>query len=143
MKSESRKGVAIIPIYKGRIVLLKQYRRPYKKPFWNTVMGGLRNGEKISAAVRRECEEEIGTSSGRFYKLAETIQLPGSANVHTTIFYVVLNEKPFIPKECTELIKELVFLKPSQLAKWIKSGKIIEATTLLGITMALSNKKIV
>jgi 8-oxo-dGTP pyrophosphatase MutT (NUDIX family) len=140
MRRDSKKGVAVVPIYKGRAVLLKQYRKSYKEPFWNIVMGGLKNGEKINAAIKRECEEEIGTSSGKFYKLTETIQLPGSANVHTAIFYVVLDEKPFIPKECTEPIKELAFLKPAQLRKWIKSGKIIEATTLLGVTMVLDKK---
>jgi len=137
MTKSTNRGVAIVPVYNGKFVLLKQLRPPYKLPFLNIVMGGIKKGETPATAAKRECLEEIGSWPKKLIKLGRIIQLPGGANVETTIFFSEFKNKPAVPKDTTESIIGLEFYSKTEIAELIKKNKLVESTTLLALLLAM------
>ncbi len=135
MKQKIKRGVAIVAIYNGKIVLLKQMRPPHKVPFLNIVMGSIKNNETPEQAAKRECIEEIGLVPKKLVKIGRIIQLPGSANIETVIFYSEFQEKPSVPKNISEPIIGLGFYSEEEIKKLISKEKIIESTTLLALLL--------
>lgn len=140
MTQKIKNGVAIVPIYKGRIALLKQIRNPYKKPFLNIVMGGVKDNTSTIKNAKRECSEEIGLIPKKLLKIGKIIQLPGSENIETTIFYSEFQEKPMIPKNITEPILDINFYSKKEIKEMIKKNKITESTTVLALLLVLKYK---
>lgn len=137
MNQPINRGVAIVPVYNGKFVLLKQLRPPYKLPFLNIVMGGIKKGEAPAKAAKRECWEEIGSLPKKLIKLGRIIQLPGGANVETTIFFSEFKNKPMVPKDTTESIIGLGFYSKAEIVELIRKNKILESTTLLALLLTM------
>jgi 8-oxo-dGTP pyrophosphatase MutT (NUDIX family) len=53
-------GVTILPIYDGHILLLRNYRHPVERYFWEAARGFVDPGEELVDAALREAREEIG-----------------------------------------------------------------------------------
>ena len=116
----------------GRIVLVRQYRYPAREFLWELIAGGLEPGEKPLAAARRELLEETGYRARKCRLLFDFFPSPG-----------ILTEKMFLV-EATELTRskaqpdadeqiEVGHFTPVQLMKMIKSGRIRDAKTLVGL----------
>jgi len=116
----------------GRIVLVRQYRYPAREFLWELIAGGLEPGEKPLAAARRELLEETGYRARKCRLLFDFFPSPG-----------ILTEKMFLV-EATELTRskaqpdadeqiEVGHFTPVQLMKMIKSGRIHDAKTLVGL----------
>jgi len=116
----------------GRIVLVRQYRYPARESLWELVAGGLEPGEKPLAAARRELLEETGYRAQKCRLLFDFFPSPG-----------ILTEKMFLV-EATKLTRskarpdaderiEVGHFTPVQLMRMIKSGRIRDAKTLVGL----------
>lgn len=123
----------------GRIVLVRQYRYPARDFLWELIAGGLEPGERPLAAARRELQEESGYRAGKFRLLFDFFPSPG-----------ILTEKMFLV-EATELTRskakpdpderiEVGCFTPAQVIKMIKSGRIRDAKTLVGILWFVMTK---
>jgi len=55
-------GVAILPVVRGQIALLKIYRHPVKSWSWEIPRGFVESGESLLESVSRELMEETGLS---------------------------------------------------------------------------------
>jgi ADP-ribose pyrophosphatase len=119
-----------------RIVLVKQYRYPAKQFLWELIAGGLEPGERPLAAARRELLEETGYRARKFKLLFNFFPSPG-----------ILTEKMFLV-EATELSRsraqperderiKVGHFTPVQVMKMIKSRRIRDAKTLVGILWLL------
>jgi ADP-ribose pyrophosphatase len=120
----------------GRIVLVRQYRYPAKQFLWELIAGGLEPGERPLAAARRELLEETGYRAKKFRLLFDFFPSPG-----------ILTEKMFLV-EATELTRAKAqpdpderiavgHFTPVQVRKMIKSGRIRDAKTLVGLLWLL------
>jgi len=70
--------VVLIPVEDdGRVVLIKQYRAAIERDTWELPAGGIEPNEDADAAVRRECEEEIGRVPHRIERLGAWYSTPG------------------------------------------------------------------
>ena len=122
-----------------RIVLVRQYRYPAKQYLWELIAGGIEPGERPLAAARRELLEETGYRAGKFHLLFDFFPSPG-----------ILTEKMFLV-EATELTRskarpdpderiEVGHFTPLQVMKMIKSRRIRDAKTLVGLFWLLVTK---
>ncbi|HXX23684.1 MAG TPA: NUDIX hydrolase [Terriglobia bacterium] len=116
----------------GRIVLVRQYRYPARESLWELVAGGLEPGESPLAAARRELLEETGYRAQKCRLLFDFFPSPG-----------ILTERMFLV-EATELTRsnaqpdtderiKVGHFTLVQLMKMIKSGRIHDAKTLVGV----------
>ena len=123
----------------GRIVLVRQYRYPAGESLWELVAGGVEPGERPLAAARRELLEETGYRAQRWRLLFNFYPSPG-----------ILTEKMFLV-EASGLTRsksqpdrderiEVGHFTPVQLTKMIKSGRIHDGKTLVGLLWLLLTK---
>jgi ADP-ribose pyrophosphatase len=123
----------------GRIVLVRQYRYPAKQFLWELIAGGLEPGERPLAAARRELLEETGYRAKKLRVLFDFFPSPG-----------ILTEKMFLV-EASELTRskarpdrderiEVGHFTPVQVGEMIKSGRIRDAKTLVGLLWLILTK---
>ena len=124
----------------GRIVLVRQYRYPVKRPLWELTAGGLKPGEGPLAAARRELLEETGYRAKKLRRLFDFFPSPG-----------ILTEKMYLI-EATELTRskaqpdpderiKVGHFAPVQVRRMIRSGRICDAKTLVGLFWLLLGEK--
>ncbi|MGC8461534.1 MAG: NUDIX domain-containing protein [Candidatus Dormibacteria bacterium] len=73
-----RGAVAIIPILDdGRIVLVRQWRYPHGRPYWEVPAGTIDKGEAPDNTAHRELSEETGYDAASWRYLGEGPVSPG------------------------------------------------------------------
>jgi ADP-ribose pyrophosphatase len=116
----------------GHIVLVRQYRYAVRQFLWELIAGGVEPGEKPLAAARRELLEESGYRAKKLRLLLDFFASPG-----------FLTEKMFLveaagltrSKAQPDPDERIVVghFTPAQLMKMIKSRRIRDAKTLVGV----------
>lgn len=70
-------------------VLLAMKKRGFGEGYWNGVGGKLEPGETVEQAMVRECQEEIGVTPTKYYKVAELDFNSGDKKVGLELFAYV------------------------------------------------------
>ncbi|MDR2464821.1 MAG: NUDIX hydrolase [Streptococcaceae bacterium] len=130
-------GVTVIPITdEGKIVLVRQFRKPFEKLILEIPAGKIEPGEydDLEAAAKRELEEETGYKPNAFKKLTEVYLSPGFCDELLRIYFAtslekVENPRPQDEDEVLEVV-ELTF-EEAKLAE--KEGLICEAKTVMAL----------
>jgi len=129
--------VAIVAINdKNDLILIKQYRAAVKKTLLEIPAGTFDHPkESPVGCAQRELAEETGFKAKKLVKLFEGYLLPGYCNEYM-YFYLAqgLIHAPLTPDE-DEFI-ETMPVSFAQAHQLIKNGEIIDAKTVLGITLA-------
>lgn len=135
-------AVAVLPIYKGTIYFVKQFRIASGCLLTEIPAGLLEDGETPCAAAVRECQEEIGLRPLKLAKLGEILPTPG----YCTEKIVLYKATDFLwdpheedPDEFIKIIKiPLATVKALYLRGFFRDGKTVAA---LGYYFALAEKK--
>lgn len=125
--------VAILPITrKGYMLLEVQYRPPIGKRIYEIPAGHIEKGEKPTDSAIRELEEETGFKTGKIKELTYFYPSPGLLSKKEYFFIAekLTKGKTSFDKDEQIITKEM---KISQALKYIKSGKIVDAKTIIAI----------
>lgn len=74
-------GVAVVPLTdSGKIMMVRQFRAPYKEIVYEIPAGKLEKAEEPFSAGIRELEEECGVTAGNVFELGKIYPTPGYCN---------------------------------------------------------------
>ncbi|KAF1295588.1 ADP-ribose pyrophosphatase [Enterococcus sp. JM4C] len=130
-------AVGIIPITnEGRIVLVKQFRKPLEKVILEIPAGKIDPGEENAPekTARRELEEETGYQAERWQSVTTMYLSPGFSNEKMYIYYAEeLNkvENPLAQDE--DEVLELYELTLAEAKEEIRKGTICDSKTVYAI----------
>ena len=126
-------AIAVVPILPdGKIVLVRQFRKPVEETLFEIPAGKLEKGESAETCAMRELEEETGFRAGKLEKLLKFFPSPGISNEGVHLFKATELQEGNKNTDHDELI-ELSFLSVSEILKMIEDGKIKDAKTIIGI----------
>ena len=116
----------------GRIVLVKQFRRPVNKILLEIPAGGVEDGEDPKECVRRELQEEIGYTPGKLQSLGGFYAAPGYCTEYLHLFLATQLTESRLTAEDTDEI-EVVRISVSEARVMIDSGQICDAKSIAGL----------
>lgn len=129
-------GSAVLCERDGKILLVKQFRYPYKEEIWEIPAGKLNPGETPEETAFRELEEEGGVIAARMEKLFDVYPSPGYTDEIIRIYLASeisdgvrhLDEDEFLSGE---------WFDKETLKKMIESGEIKDGKTLIVLLKTL------
>lgn len=127
---EHKGAVCIVPVLPdGRIVMVRQFRKPAEAALLEVPAGGLESGEEPLEAARRELIEECGYQAARITPLFQAYLAPGYS---TELMYAFLGEElttcDIDPDEDENVEVEIYTL--DELLTRIDNGEVSDAKTL-------------
>lgn len=125
-------SAVVMPVdARGRILLVRQYRLPARRFMWELPAGRVDEGETPLQAARRELAEETGYRAKKWKKLAAFFASPGFLAEKMTIYLATeLVAGASTPMEDERI--ETRWFTARELDRWIKTGKILDAKTMIG-----------
>jgi ADP-ribose pyrophosphatase len=134
-------AVAVVPVIRpqsGEVVLVRQYRAPVDRHLLE-LPAGKRDvtAEPPADTARRELIEEVGLRAGRLELLAEFYNSPGFCDEHSFV-YLALDLSP-ADKDAQGIEEQhmtLELIELDDVPALIRSGAIIDAKTIIGLTLA-------
>jgi len=124
-------AVAIIAVTdKGKIILVKQYRKPLERSLIEIPAGRIEEGEDPKVTAIRELEEETGYTTDDLKFVTSFYTSPGFAN---EIIYLYISDnlqqlKEPVQGDEDEFI-ELIELNLDEAIEYVQTGKIKDAKT--------------
>ena len=130
---EHKGAVAIVPVKDdGKIVMVRQYRKPAEEVLLEIPAGGLNEGEDPKDCAARELMEECGLRASTLTPLFECYLAPGYS---TELMYGYLAEGLEVvdaqPDEDENL--EIVEYSLEEALQLLDTGKVRDSKTLVGI----------
>lgn len=135
-------GVGVLPITKeGRVILVKQYRKPFDCYTLEIPAGKREKGEEPVKCATRELLEETGIKAGLIKYLVEMYPSPGYTN---ETVYIYMAEDLSYGEAATDEDEFIEVLDYSldEAYELVKSGDIKDAKTIIAITMAMNYRLI-
>ncbi len=122
----------------GTAVLVRQYRGPIEGVLLEIPAGKLDvDGEAPEVAAARELEEEVGWRPGRLEKLAEFYNSPGFCDERATVYLALdLVHCPSSAQGVEERHMTIEHVALSDVPAMIADGRILDAKTIIGLTLA-------
>jgi ADP-ribose pyrophosphatase len=120
----------------NKVVLVKQFRYPYKQEIWELPAGKLNKGEDPEDTARRELEEECGIKANKIEKLFDMYPSPGYTNEVIRIYKASELEETKQNLDDGEFLTCKWFTK-EELKEMISSNKINDAKTLIALLKML------
>lgn len=131
--------IAVVPVTEdGRLVLVRQFRKPAERALLEIPAGGVDEGETPEDAVRREMEEETGYRIGAVKHLSSFYTSPGYTT-ELMHLYEATDLEPGQPTEETDQI-EVVLLTLDEALQRIGSDEVADAKTILGLLMYVKER---
>lgn len=135
-------GVAIVGLTEeNEVLLVRQFRYPYKELIYEIPAGKLEKGEDIKEAGIREFREECGAIAENFEFLGEIYPSPGYCGEIIRIFCatgLTFTQQDLDDDEYLDVIR----LPFSECVAKIMSGEIKDAKTIAGILKLKELKKL-
>ncbi len=135
-------GVAIAGLTESNeILLVRQFRYPYKETIYELPAGKLEKGENPKEAGIREFHEECGATAEIFEPLGELYPSPGYCSEIIRIFYA--QNLTFTAQELDEdEYLDVVKMPFNECVEKIMSGEIKDAKTIAGVLKLKELKKL-
>jgi ADP-ribose pyrophosphatase len=128
------KGVVVLPEYKGKIMLLHQYRHPTRQWHYEVPRGYGEPNIPAAKNAHKEIEEETSGKVEELVSLGELFNNTGYESASVALFYAKLASVG--APEVNEGIESFVWLTVKELEEWIASEKITDGFTIAAYTKA-------
>lgn len=128
-------SAVIVPVFADMTVaLVRQYRYPAQKYLLELPAGSLEAGEDAEIGARRELEEEVGVTAGKFEKLTEFYVSPGFLGEKMFVFLATELTEVGQKLEADELLK-IERIPLADCRDLILKNEIEDAKTMIGLTL--------
>ena len=134
-------AVILAFIDKDHIFMEKQMRPSIGKVLYEIPAGHINKNEDPVKAANRELEEETGYKAMKLKLLTKYYISPGSATTFQYIFVATDLVKGKISRDPDEKM-DLFKMSLKKAYGLVKSGKIIDAKTIMAITCYMDNRKV-
>ncbi|MEE9168002.1 MAG: NUDIX hydrolase [Candidatus Neomarinimicrobiota bacterium] len=129
-------AVVMVPVLPDdKILLIRQFRYPLAEVEIELPAGKIDPGESLLETVDRELAEETGYTAGKVTQLAEIHPCIGYSSERMWIFLAENLKETSAKRDYDEFI-ELLPTEFSLCLEWIRSGKIKDIKTIIGIFWA-------
>ncbi|MGD8189112.1 NUDIX hydrolase [Brevibacillus ginsengisoli] len=130
---EHQGAVAVIPLtLDGKLVAVRQFRKPLELSIVEIPAGKLEKGEKPLDCAIRELEEETGYKAGKFEHISSFYTSPGFANELLHLYLATdLTVGEFHPDE--DEFVELMHLTLDEAKQLHAEGQICDAKTVMAL----------
>jgi len=126
----------IVPILNDRkIVLIRQFRKPLEKVYYEMPAGKLDNNENPLDCAVRELKEETGYTAGKIQHILSTDMTPAFSDEIMHIYIATELIEGETQKDKDEFIETKIF-SIEELEKMVYSGEITDAKTVIGVFIA-------
>ncbi len=120
----------------GKILLVRQFRYPYKEDVLEIPAGKLNSGESPEQTAIRELEEEGGIKAGRVEKMFDVYPSPGYTDEIIRIYRALDIQETKCHLDEDEFL-ESVWIDKEKLKDMIKNGEIKDGKTLIALLAVL------
>ena len=132
-------GSAILCVKDGKVLLVKQFRYPYKEEIWEIPAGKVNAGETPEQTALRELKEEGGLLAEKIEKLFDVYPSPGYTEEVIRIYKAdglketenSLDEDEFLTGEWFDI---------ETLKKMVKNNEIKDGKTLIALYRLFSKE---
>jgi ADP-ribose pyrophosphatase len=129
-------AVAVLPILSDEEVLLvNQYRHPVSSFLWEIPAGKLKPGENPLDCAKRELLEETGYEAASWEEIISFYTSPGFTDERITLF--LARDLTRIAEPRPEEIASCRAVALTEIERWIESGEIRDAKTILALGLLL------
>lgn len=126
----------IVPVFAdGTVALVRQYRHAAGEYLLEIPAGTLNESENPKLGAIRELEEEIGVTAESVEKLTEFYVSPGFLTEKMHVFMATGLTDVGQKLEADEMLTVERF-SFAELADMIRDGRIVDAKTMIGVTLA-------
>lgn len=127
-------GAVVVPITEeGKIIMVSQFRYPFKKNILELPAGKLDHEEDPMLCAGRELEEETGYSADKLIKLSSIYTTPGFCTEELHIFLAENLTAGYHQREEGEEGMEIFEYTLEEIEEKIINGEIKDSKTICGI----------
>lgn len=128
-----RDAVVMLPIYQGKIILMKQFRHAIRSYQYCIPRGFAEKDISVVDNVKKELIEELGATTSSISSLGFIVADSGLSAGRAEVFLCQIDE--YDKSSCSEGIVEIVELEIAVVKRWISEGKITDGFTLAAVGM--------
>ena len=129
-------AVAMIPLLDGEtVVLVRQYRYPLRRHFYEIPAGKIDAGEDALQAGKRELREECGYEAASWEPLTTFDPCIGYSDERIALYVARGLTRVERAPEDGEFLEEVTLRLPLAL-EWVRTGRITDAKTIVGLLWA-------
>lgn len=126
-------AVAVIPLTKdGKLVVVRQFRKPLEKAIVEIPAGKLERGEDPLACAKRELEEETGYTARHYEKLSSFYTSPGFADELLHVYVATGLTKGESRPDEDEFV-DMIELTLDEAHELHRTGEICDAKTIVAL----------
>jgi ADP-ribose pyrophosphatase len=136
---EHNGGSVVVPLLNnGNVILVRQFRYPFKKFVLELPAGKLEPNEDALVAAKRELQEETGYTADKYQKLTSILTTPGFCSEVLHIYLATELSKSESGQNLDEGEQGLTVecLPFAKVIEMIESGEISDSKTIVGILLA-------
>ncbi|AEJ43582.1 NUDIX hydrolase [Alicyclobacillus acidocaldarius] len=117
----------------GKVVLVRQFRKPCERELWEIPAGKLEPGEEPERAAARELSEETGyRCAGLLVPVHTFYTAPGFSNEKLHVYYTNDVERGAEHPDGDEFVESQVFSR-DEICRMLAAGQIEDAKTLVAL----------
>lgn len=135
-------AVAVLVIRDGKMLLVRQYRKPLELHFLEIPAGKLDSKDEVPLeAAKRELEEETNLVAEEWVKMMEMVSTPGFCDEKITLFQAknVTVKEDAKPADEDEFV-EILWIPLEEVMQKIEAGEIADAKTIIAAQYAWMHK---